>query len=105
MGIISRQETWQGFRAKLLEMFAHQHTAASTVKLLKSLVKGPGEDCHHFVIRVCFVARLLLSSCQCPNVGDELAISLFYAGLGDWERELCLQTQSSLEEYANMLNG
>ena len=57
---------------------------------LRSLVKNPTENAHHFLIRVRYVAGLFkeMLTCECPRFTvdvESIARILFLSGLEKWE--------------------
>ena len=84
MDELRRQTSWPDFRKTMLKYFREEEDQLERkVGLLQRLFKGQGEDCHHYLIRVRYVAGLIKTSvaCECPAV---------FVDVGEWTKVLFL---------------
>ena len=84
MDEIYKQETWLDFKSKLTEIFAREKTSRCKAILLKNLVKRVEEDCHHYIIRVRYIASLLIRLEHLFDIGED----------GDYSRPLAVDLGS-----------
>ena len=103
--------TWANLKSFLIKELGSEVTLQQKVNLLKSLTKGPTENCQHYLIRAKYVASLLKASfshCTCPPASltnEECTKILFLAGLEDYEKEFCnVNKVGNLEVLAELLN-
>jgi len=95
MEALRSQTSWRDFKALMSRYFARdEEPLYNKVVLLQSLFKSPEENCHHYLIRVRYVAGLIRSSvsCECPTFlvdVEEWTRVLFMAGLDQKERNFC----------------
>ena len=92
-------QSWQELKTHLIKALSRESSVDQNVQLLKSLTKGPSENCQHYLIRAKYVAGLLrsLSAEECTKI-------LFLAGLEDYERDFCdVNSVGNLEVLAELL--
>ena len=93
-------QTWHELKSHLIKALSRESTVSQKVQMLKSLTKGPSENCQHYLIRAKYVATVLRS------INNEECIKiLFLAGLEDYEKEFCdVNKVGNLEVLAELLN-
>jgi len=108
------QNTWTEVKSTLVNEFGCESSVQHKTQLLRSLAKGPGENCQHYLIRVRYVTSMIHSAnpttCNCNAAAadtslDEWTRVLFLAGLQDTERNFCdLNNIPDLDMLAGLLN-
>ena len=94
-------QTWHELKSHLIKMLGQEPTVSHRFQMLKSLTKGPSENCQHYLIRSKYVAGMLrsISIEECTKI-------LFLVGLQPDEKEFCdVQKDTNLEVLAELLNN